>query len=210
MITCISLLLGGCSNAVVEQANKAPKSNDKVESKKQKDEGTKIQLHDTQRTPKEIVDSMDKEEVTENTLSLSAKEEYTDANEFAIFVGDTLRQFYEGKMSPEQYYDFIQKYGSSTLKIMEPSKKDEAVVVYTNVQELLKKKFSNTGNYVISTVDIDSTGIEGHFYRQWETSEEVICYITTIVKQGDVWKYQGDQPSTPVVITNKLKEQSEE
>jgi hypothetical protein len=191
---------------VVEQANKVPHAGE--EHKKQKNEGTKIQLPNNQKSPKEIVDSMDKEEVKENTFSLSVKKKYTDANEFAIFVGDTLRQFYEGKISPEQYYDFIQKYGSSTLKIIEPSNKDEAVAVYTNVQELLKKKVSNMNNYVISTVQIDDTGLEGYFYRQWETSQEVICYITTIVKDGDVWKYQSDQPSTPVIINNKLKEQS--
>jgi hypothetical protein len=193
-----TLMFGGCSNAVVEHTKAQPKVEESKTNHKKGD--TKVQLPTEEKTPQEIINSMEKEKVPPNHQNVAQKESYSDANEFAVFVGGVLQKYFSGSLSPEEYYDFVQSYGATGLREQMPSDKEEAIPVYRTVQQTIQEKMGEISNYQISRVEFVNPNLEGYFYRQWQTPKGTVTYITTIIKEDEVWKVIADQPSAPVII----------
>lgn len=144
-------------------------------------------------------------EVEKDTRSLiekdfELKDSYSDETEFASFVAEQLFDFYNLEMSPKDYYQFLMKHGSSNMKneldVLE--NEEEGVVFLTNIQGLMKDRQLSGINYHVTEVQLNGGRSEGYFYRRVNSHDGTSkYYITTIVKEDDVWKYQEDSPSPP-------------
>jgi hypothetical protein len=213
ILTIFSLV--GCSDSFTENAMKVNENN--LKEQKSSEEAAKKQ----QEKQKELYKSMEKplkEVIKENDLDkknlltkkLVVQEEYTDEKEFAKYVGKILFDLHHSKISPEEYYKFLQKYGSQNAKNAMPTKED-AIALLSGIQDYYKSKQIIGHEYFISDVTLNKTKREGYFYRKVITNIGEEYFITTIVKEGEKWKFEEDSPSAPFEIqqNNENKEDAE-
>jgi outer membrane murein-binding lipoprotein Lpp len=199
-----SLVVAGCNNKIVEEANDVGETNKKLEKivgEKQEEKEQKVQdlYKDLEKPIEEVVDAVDKEKMKQVDTNVVEKKSYEDPNEFSKKVAKVLFEFSTGKMSSADYYEFLMNSASKSYIEQYLPEKKEGLLFVENVQSLLIQKTPELeGSYVLTEVSINRTKTEGHFYRELTTKKgEKLYYISTIVKEDGVWKFQDDSPSPP-------------
>jgi hypothetical protein len=204
------LLLVGCSNdEFKEEVEKVKKENKQLSEEQQsaKDQKELEKFYKQFEKPiNELLPNtqLDEVQVVEPT-EVVKRDKYEDGNEFSNFVAQVLYQFYTLQISPEDYYTFLQKYGSeNTLKNL--PKNENAITALTTIQDMYKNQNINGDSYVLTKVVYDRFKTEGHFYRKVITTNGEEYFITTIVKEKNGWKYENDEPAPPYTEAAQDKE----
>jgi hypothetical protein len=202
------VFLSGCSSdKFTEGAKKTESKNQEIKKEKKQKEAT--QEKDQKEFYKNLAKPLD-EVVQENDLDhvnlmvsaeYAQKEQYKDGSEFAKFAGHMLYQFYTLQISPDQFYEFLKKYGSKNTLKKTPTKKD-SITILTSLQDMFKKQNITGENYLLTEVIYNQLKREGRFYRKVLTTNGEEYYITTIVKENGEWKYDEDSPSPPFTVSS--------
>jgi len=198
-------LLTACDDKIVQEVQKqqekqhADAKKKKAETKAKKETEKKI-YDDLSKPLNQVVDSADKDRKKIVDKQYVVKDSYTDPVEFEKFAAKNIFDFYSFKISPDEYYSFLIKYGSKEMlkeqKVLE--KKESGVLFLTNVQGLLKDNGALGDDYTISELTFNSAKNEAYFYRKVQLVNRQFSYfITTIVKENDEWKLLQDSPSEP-------------
>ncbi|WP_209124370.1 hypothetical protein [Alkalihalobacillus sp. BA299] len=196
-----SLLLSACSNdEIVKEANNLKqKKENQIEEQESQEKKKKEVYEELAKPVEETLKETEKDKRSLITNDFEIKEEYTDENEFASFVAKQLFKFYNLELSPKDYYQFLIKYGSSNMKkeleVLE--NEEEGVVFLTNIQGLIKDRQLSGSDYEVTEVKLNSGKSEGFFYRKVISHGNSDYYITTIIMEDGVWKYQEDSPAPP-------------
>lgn len=196
------LLITGCGGDAIVQKAEAVKNSQKHAVKQKKDDKkSKENLYNSLAVDPEIAaDQNEKETVgVVSSNDVETKSSYTDPKEFARFVAKKVFDFRNGALRPEGYYSFIKVYGASKMNgigsqdIYKSS--DTAIPFLTNLQNLIKEKNVVGHSYKLSELKFSKTGNQAYFYRAVNTSSEENDFITTIMKENDIWKFYDDRPS---------------
>ncbi|MFC0273760.1 hypothetical protein ACFFIX_20445 [Metabacillus herbersteinensis] len=201
-------VLSACSNdKLMEEVEKTKKKNsEKQELQDQnKEELDKKQKEIIESNEKPIEDvikesEMDKSKVISDGTNVKIKDNYTDENELAIYVGKVLFEFYTFSQSPEDFYQFLKDYGSPRIHEETVKDKDTGVLIFENVQSIYKQQKIQQESYVLSKVMLSKNKKEGYFYRKIKSNKGDEYYITSLVKENGVWKYSEDSPSPPFEV----------
>ncbi|MDC3424289.1 hypothetical protein NC797_07175 [Aquibacillus sp. 3ASR75-11] len=208
----IILLVGCNSDKLVDKAKEMNSTNDETNQKvekelKEKNEELYKQL---ERPLDEVIqdNDLDQVEVIKNEEDVQVKTSYSNANEFAKYAGKQLYMFQTLELTPNGFYEFLKSHASSSRLKKMVKEKDSAILVFTNVQSLYKQN-GTPNSYQLSKVNFNRNKREGYFYRKIikNTTEEF--YITTIVKEDGVWKFEEDSPSPPFEIKETLNKEDE-
>ncbi|KZE68023.1 hypothetical protein AWM68_17795 [Fictibacillus phosphorivorans] len=199
-----SLLMTGCFNTAFqekieekqkekEQAKKA--SAEKKAEKKDKENETYEKLA---KPLDEVINESDLDtgKIITPVGDVKAKNSYENSGDFSIYVADVLYKFYTQQISPEQYYEFLTKYGSRSTVQELPSKED-AITILGSLQGLYKSKNIQGESYVLTEIMLGRLKKEGHFYRKVITTNGEEYFISTIAKEDGAWKFVEDSPSPP-------------
>ncbi|AND43118.1 MULTISPECIES: hypothetical protein [Cytobacillus] len=204
LILSSSMLLTGCGGLFDKESKriealKEEKKQGELKDSKEKEEQEKI-YKDMERPVNEVVyeNELDTLKEVEN-LDYKNLEEYKDAAEFSKFVADALYKFYTVQLSPENYYEFLLQYGTESVKESLPSK-DDAVTVFSSLQDLYLKQNINGESYTLTNVTFNRLKNEGSFYRKVLTTNGEEYFISIIQKENGVWKYADDSPSPPYEV----------
>jgi outer membrane murein-binding lipoprotein Lpp len=199
-----SLVVAGCNNKIVKEAEDVSESNKKLETnvaEKQEEKEKKAQdlYKDLEKPIDEVVEAVEKEKMKQVDTNVVEKASYEDPNEFSKKVAKVLYEFTTGKMSSENYYEFQKASASKSYIEQYLPEEKEGLLFVKNVQSLLIQKTPELEDrYTLTQVSINRTKTEGHFYRELTTIKgEKLYYISTIVKEDGVWKFQDDSPSPP-------------
>lgn len=199
-----TLLVTGCNNKIVKEAEDVSESNKKLETsvaeeQEEKEKKVKDLYKDLEKPIDEVVEAVEKEKMKQVDTKVIEKEFYEDPNEFSKKVAKVLYEFTTGEMSSEGYYEFLKANASNSYIEQYLPEKKEGLLFVKNVQSLLIQKTPELEDkYILTQVSINRTKTEGHFYRELTTVKgEKMYYISTIVKEDGVWKYQDDSPSPP-------------
>lgn len=206
------ILLCGCTGGKFqEEAKKTEAKNQEVKMSTQKIDITKqdafykdLQKHldsniqETNLSNIKIVDS----------IKVVNHEYYQDANEFAQFVAQELYNFYTLQITSEQYYNFLDEYGSKTILKDMPKREDAIKVIKTIQNEFLRENITGD-RYTLSEVIFDRNKNEGHFYRKVITTNGIEYFITSIKKERDGWKYDKDNSAPPIMEQAATQQEGE-
>lgn len=216
LLTSVSVLFACSDSKFVEEGEKNVNASKVVVKEREKE------LKELEKKQKEIYEEMEKpldEVIQENELdsleimedtNVTTKEYYEDENEFGKFVGQVLIDFQNLTISPEDYYNFMDHHASKKAKAEMVEKKEEQIRVYNNIQTIFKNQKVKRESYVLSKVTLIQSQKEGYFYRKVSTDKGDEYFITTIVSEDGVWKYEQDQPSPPFIIDNVMAEEKGE
>lgn len=200
-----SILLIGCSGGnFVEEARRANEQNQnqqqiKAEEEEKRKEEQDKKYEEMKRPIDEVIQENKLDQVTVITdKNVEPKENYQDENEFAKFVGQVLYLYYTQQLTPEQFYEFNLQFGSEEVIEALPSKED-AIAVYTTIQDMYKQRNVSGEDYEITEVILDRFKRDGYFYRKVITTNGEEYFLTSITKEGDYWKYVEDSPSPPYI-----------
>lgn len=203
-----ALALTACNDKLVQEAKKTDQNNALATEEKKRDQ------EDLEKKQEEILKELEKpiDEVISNNeldqvdlLSLSnfqVKDSYENPSELAIHAGETLFRFYKGDMDPEEFYQFLMKYGSESMRA-DLQDKENSILIFENVQSLYREKNPGIDSFVITTPILSGTKKEAYFYRKVvsKTSEEF--NISTLVLEDGAWKFKEDSPSPPFEISKE-------
>ncbi|EFV74562.1 hypothetical protein MKY20_24915 [Cytobacillus sp. FSL W8-0315] len=197
LILSSSLLLTGCGGLFDKESKRIEALK---EEKKQGELKDSKEKEEQERPVNEVVyeNELDTLKEVEN-LDYKNLEEYKDAAEFSKFVADALYKFYTVQLSPENYYEFLLQYGTESVKESLPSK-DDAVTVFSSLQDLYLKQNINGESYTLTNVTFNRLKNEGSFYRKVLTTNGEEYFISIIQKENGVWKYADDSPSPPYEV----------
>lgn len=200
------IILVGCGGKIAEDARKVEEQNEQLQTEEQKqqdkmekdiEEMEEFYSNLENKDIDEIVQENELDQVSiQENIEVKEKEVYQNPNEFAAFVADTLYHFYNRGLTAEDYYDFLQKYGSKTLVDDLPSKED-AVAVYGSIQKYYQDQNIKLDSYQITEVKFNRSETEGYFYRKVLSTNGYEYFICTIVKENGEWKFSEDSPSPP-------------
>lgn len=206
----LALLLAACSknDGIVKEAKNLQQEKEKLVKEQENNSKEQKKIYDElTKSVEETIKETEKDRRSLITKEYEIKEEYTDETEFASFVAKQLFQFYNLEITPKNQYQFLVKYGSSNMKneLEVLNNEEEGIVFLTNIQGLIKNRQLSGSDYEITEIQLNSSKSEGFFYRRVISHGNSDYYITTIVKEDGVWKYQEDSPSPPFdeVETNK-------
>lgn len=199
----IGLLLVSCSNdsKVVKDAKEMSNEKEvKQEVEKQKEKEQEEFYEEIAVPIEESLSQTEKDKMSLVTNDYENKEQYNDELEFAKYVSKQIFDFYNLQLTPEEYYTFIKNHGAADLKseLEFINNEEEAILFFTNVQGLLKDQKMISTKYEITEVNLNSGRSEGFFYRREQLAQaQPAYYITTIVKEGEFWKYLDDSTAPP-------------
>lgn len=194
------LVLTACNSKVVEEAKKIEEESSNKENEEEILEKQLEELEKNKVTVEDAVENINKQREEKKTLEakyVEEKESFTDIEEFSQYVARILYEFFVYEITAEEYYDFLTKHGSRVLlKNMDPQNKDVIIEGYNHAQNLLKQEGVSFQGYSLSETTLDETGIYGYFYRSLHKEDGTEThYITTIVKEGNEWKFDKDNLS---------------
>jgi hypothetical protein len=198
------VLLSGCSNGFTDEVKKNEMKNQEIQKEKKQKEDAKNKAQTDfykgkEKPLNEVVKENDLDTVkVMSTIDYVEQDQYQDANEFAKYVAHMLYGYYTLQVSPEQYYSFLQKYGSDASLKKLPTEKD-ALTVIASVQDMFKKQNITGESYVLTEVTFNRMKNEGMFYRKVLTTNGEQYFATTIVKENGQWKFDEDGPAPPFI-----------
>lgn len=210
MVTALAaLVLSGCGqNKISEETKKVDDQNKKNEQKVDANKGkTLVQQEKFYKKYEKPIDQSVKEVNADKVQVITQRDvtqplpEYKDPVEFAKYTGKILYGFYTLQISPEQYYQFLKQYGSTSVIKSLPSEED-SIKVFTSLQEMFKKKNTEGKDYELTVPVLDRLKQEGHFYRKTTTIQGDEYFQTTIVKEQGVWKYSADGTAPPYEVSS--------
>lgn len=198
----LSISLYGCAqDSLVKEAQKTEQENKQKLEEKNRNVAAVSKKEETiykkmEKPIDEVIkeDNLDKEKVIDKNVL--KKDEFTDPKEMAKYTGVILNKFYSLQITPQEFYDFIQLYGSKDAIKALPQKED-ALNVLSVIQSQFKDQGIDYKDYVITDVTLNKMKDEAYFYRKSITKSGKIYNITTLVKENGIWKYQEDSPSPP-------------
>lgn len=203
-------LLSACNNKIVDEAEKVESQKKEQEYMQEELEAKQLEiLEENEITLDEVLEDIDKEKETKKTLDIEKveeKEEFHDGEEFAQYVSSVLFDYFTGEISAEDYYNFVTKHGSlKHVKDLDTDMKDLMVKSFADIQKLFLEQDLAIKKYKVSELTLDEAGIYGYFYRTLITEEGTeLNYVTTIVNEGQNWKYESD------VLSHGYKENTKE
>ncbi len=192
------LTLTACSDPITEEANESKKEKEKAAQAEKEKEKNKYKIYDDMEEPlEEVVKEAEVEERNVVDSNYEVKDSYKEPQQFANFTAKQLFDFYTLKSTPEDYFNYIDKYGSERLKKDMPvlNEKESGVTFLTNVQGLFEEQGALGKQYELTDVKLNTSRREGHFYRKVIDYNKELYYITTIVLEDGVWKFYEDSPS---------------
>lgn len=211
-----SVILAGCNggkfaeeakkvNEKYKDVAKVEKSNVANDEKKQKEFYEKLK-----KPLEEVVLENDFDTVKlMDSVDVIERDHYEAGSEFAKLVGRELYNFYTLKVTPEEHYAFLSKYGSENALKDIPTK-ENAIQVLGMLQDMYRKQNITGDSYVLTEVIYDRFKKEGHFYRKVNSTNGEEYFISTIIKEKDGWKYEEDSPSPPFIEEGPEQEQTGE
>ncbi|MFT9495753.1 MULTISPECIES: hypothetical protein [Bacillota] len=200
-----ALILSGCSGGkFAEEAKKNEERNAELKDyqKKKEAEEEKVQkeFYENHKKPlNEVIqeNDLDSEQIVD-TIEFEPQDSYQDGDLFSKHVSKILFEFYTLKITAEEYYNFLSAYGSEEVLKELPTKED-AITILSTLQDMYKKQNISGDSYTLTTVTYDRLKREGRFYRKVLTTNGEEYFVTTIVKENDVWKFSEDSPSPPFI-----------
>lgn len=205
------LTIVGCSNdKFVEEGKKtstqdSEKNEQEIDEEELQKEQNKI-YEQMKRPMNEVIQDNDLDELS--TMDTEVNEElnsYEDPQEFAKRVGKVMYEFENGSITPEEYADFLKIHTGENYAQKELLEdRDNAIEVLRSLQETYKSNVS-LESYELTTITFNRSEKEGYFYRKIIGESSEYFYITTIVKEDNVWKMQDDSPSPPYKGQNTLE-----
>ena len=197
-----AILLTGCEDKISKEAEKNRKQNEESQKKheliEKKNAAEKEELYKEMEKPlDEVIQENDLDAAKEITNpKVIEKDSYIDAQEFANYVSEQLYLFYTNRLSPQQYYNFLKKFGDKNIKKQYPTEED-AINILTSIQEMYKKANTTGESHTVTKVEYNRLKTEASFYRKVITAQGVEYFITTIKKENQGWKFSSDDPSPP-------------
>ncbi|MCM3441361.1 hypothetical protein AB3Z07_27775 (plasmid) [Metabacillus halosaccharovorans] len=211
MLSSIAFLLSACTEDELvkkalemkeEQAKEiiAAENEEKMVTEKQRQilEDLKKPLNDVLKD-----NELEKQDILAAGSTITAKESYSDPTEFARLTGRMLFDFNSSSISPEEYYTFLEKYASKQVHEDLLKDKNNAIMIFENIQNILNEQKMNNTKYALTQVTLNQNGKEAYFYRKVSSDNENQYYVTTLVLEDDVWKYDSDEPSMPFEEDNE-------
>lgn len=200
-----AIALTACNDKIVQEANNTSENNEiEVKEKQKKDEELQKKqeeiLKDLEKPLDEVISNNELDQVTLLPLSeTEMKETYKNPSELAIHVSDVLFKFYKGELTPEEFYQFLKKYGSKSVK-ENLTDKENSIIIYQNVQSLYREKNPDIESFVITEPVLSGSKKEAYFYRKVTSPLGEEYNVTTLVLEGGSWKFLEDSPSPPFEI----------
>lgn len=195
------MFLAACNSKIIQEAEKVEEENKAVqlEDKELRKEQEEV-LIENENEIDDIVEKIKSERETKSTVdveSVEIKDEYESKEDFAQYVAKILYDFHTKNITAEEYFNFTIEHGSKLLlQGVNPDNKQTMVEGFSHIQNRLNQNDYEYKGYSISEITMDKPGIYGYFYRNIIREDTELNYITTIVKQGDAWKFDSDQPSS--------------
>jgi len=216
LFTTVSVLFACSESKFVEEGEKNVNAGEAEVKEREKelkelDQKQKEIYEDMEKPLDEVIqeNELDSKELMENT-TVATKDSYDDENEFGKLVGQVLYNFQNLTISPEEYLNFMNQYASKNAKAEMVEKKEEQIAVFTSIQAIFKNQKVKRESYVLSKVTLTESQREGYFYRKVSTDKGDEYFITTIVNEDGVWKFDQDQPSPPFIIEDVMVEEKGE
>lgn len=197
------VFLVGCNDSFVEKAKET--QGKQVENNETEVDKSEQELEEFYKEyEKPISDSLqenDLDELEEMNKNDSASKEINenDPELFAQYVATILFSFENGELKAEQYYDFLSRYGSEKVVNDLPKDKHDGVHIFESIQDLYKENNPAAKDYSLSELQYSQGNVEAYFYRKVLRDKNEEFYITTIVKEGGIWKFSDDSPSGPYI-----------
>jgi len=216
LLTTVSVLFACSNSKFVEEGEKNVNAGNAEVKEREK------QLKELEEKQKKIYEDMEKpldEVIQENELdskelmedtTVAIKASYEDENEFGKLVGQVLYNFHNQTISTEDYYNFMNQYASKNAKGEMAKNKEDQIMVYDNIQTIFKNQKIKREAYSLSKVTLTESHKEGYFYRKVTTDKGDEYFITTIVNEDGVWKFDQDHPSPPFIIEDVMLEEKGE
>lgn len=200
-----SFFLMACNNEVLQEAERVAKENEKLKEEQVKEdkeiqEKTSEIYESLEKPIDEVLDANELDVVRTVEKQIVEKENYEDPSEFSWKVSDMIFRFNEGQIKPEEYYEFLVQHGSKTfIEEWIPNREDGLVFLET-VQIMLTADGVSAKDYTTTEVRLTRNNTEGYFYRKLTNgTDQEEFYVTTIVKEDGIWKFQDDSPSSPFI-----------
>jgi len=209
-----SIAVAGCNNPIVNEANVVGEKNSQKAAKAEQEKEQKVESQreiykEMDKPIDEVIDKIEKDKKKVVDPKVIEKSTYTNPEEFSKKLGQVLYEFSTGKLSVEEYYSFLNRNASDDFLNQYLPNKSAGTLFLENVQSLLIEKLPELKEeYTISELTYDRFEKEAYFYRKVTTvrDDQPIYYISTIVKEGDNWKFQDDSPSPPFEQENDLED----
>lgn len=200
-VTCAILTGCGLFPKEVERVE-ALKEQNKIEEQNQEEkiEEQNQKYSETARPLEEVIEENDLDKMVElESIDGEEKDTYDNPEDLSKYVSQKLYDFYTLQLSPEQYYQFLVQYGSQNVVNSLPSKKD-AISIFTSLQSNYRELNITGDGFTITNITLNRMNQEGFFYRKVNSTNGEEFFITTVVKEGNEWKYDNDSPSPPYRI----------
>ncbi|QAS54796.1 hypothetical protein [Halobacillus litoralis] len=205
------LTLVGCSNDKFVEESKKTLTPDSEEIEQEMDEEElqkeRDKIYEEMKRPMdEVIKDNDLDELA--TMDTEVNEElnsYEDPQEFAKRVGKVMYEFEDGSITPKEYADFLKAHTGehySQKSLLEEKK--NAIEVLRTLQDAYTSNVAPE-SYDLTTITYNRSEKEGYFYRKINGENSEYYYITTIIKEDNVWKLQDDSPSPPYKDQNTLE-----
>lgn len=209
-----SLAVAGCNNRIVNEANAVGEKNSEMAAKAEQEKEQKVESQreiykEMEKPIDEVIDKIDKDKKKVVDPKVIEKATYTNPEEFSKKLGQILYEFSTGELSVDDYYNFLTRNASDDFLSQYLPNESAGTLFLENVQSLLIDKLPELKKgYTISELTYDRFEKEAYFYRKVTTvkDDKPIYYISTIVKEGDSWKFQDDSPSPPFEQENDLED----
>ncbi|PMC36245.1 hypothetical protein CJ195_15640 [Bacillus sp. UMB0899] len=140
---------------------------------------------------------LEEQDILNEENSITVKESFSDPTDFARLTGKMLFEFNNSSITPEEYYTFLEKFGSKQVYEDLLKDKKNAIMIFENIQNIMKEQRVENSSYVLTQISLNQNGKEAYFYRKVSSDNEDQYYITTLVLEGVEWKYDSDEPSLP-------------
>lgn len=203
VLICGSLV--GCNEQMMSEIDRVKDSKQEITTQHNENEEKKQEMMESykemEKAPEEVVANMDKESlhVLNKMETPILLENTTDETEFARSIAAAMFNFFTFKWSPEEYYSFLNVHGSRYYRNDVLAKEEEAILLFKNVQGLLKDRTEHIPEeYEITEVILNKGKSSGYFYRKDTTRNGAEAYyIISIKKEDGYWRLEGDRPSPP-------------
>lgn len=205
MFATIAFLLSACTeDELVKKAMEMKEEQDKEEiaaenEEKKVAEKQKEILENLEKPINEVLkdNELEKQDILNEENSITVKESFSDPTDFARLTGKMLFEFNNSSITPEEYYTFLEKFGSKQVYEDLLKDKKNAIMIFENIQNIMKEQRVENSSYVLTQISLNQNGKEAYFYRKVSSDNEDQYYITTLVLEGVEWKYDSDEPSLP-------------
>lgn len=223
-----SLMLFGCSDSVFEKRAKETEEKNKIiqEAKEPEVEdqpAAEVNISDAQKealekaeikeSAEEAVDSSELIERKElEVVSVPAKEEYTNVDEFSQYVNSLFYLYHSQKIDGKTFYQKMSPHFSENFKSLLPKGEKEQIEMFEVLQKaFLSRLKSEIVSYKITNIEIQSRVEEANVYRKYtQANGSVIYYESIYVKEDNRWLLFDDGPTPPYITNEELEKKMNE